>query len=55
MRLLDIMKNLFDLQKTLYGAGARNFLFIDVPPMDRSPAGNYAQLCLQWIVYTADM
>lgn len=54
MRLLDIMKDLFDLQKTLYGAGARNFLFIDVPPIDRYPAGNYAQHCLQWIVCTTD-
>jgi hypothetical protein len=34
------MKKIFDFQEILYEAGARNFLFIDVPPMDRSPAGN---------------
>jgi hypothetical protein len=28
---------LFTLQQELYTAGARNFLFIDVPPIDRSP------------------
>jgi len=32
---LDI---LFKSQELLYNAGARNFLFIDVPPIDRSPA-----------------
>ncbi|KDQ09578.1 carbohydrate esterase family 16 protein [Botryobasidium botryosum FD-172 SS1] len=29
---------LFEAQEALYDAGARNFLFIDVPPMNRSPA-----------------
>ena len=33
------MHTLFQLQDELYQAGARNFLFIDVPPMNRSPAG----------------
>lgn len=32
------MKLLFSLQEDLYNAGARNFLFIDVPPINRSPA-----------------
>jgi hypothetical protein len=34
------MEKLFSLQDALYEAGARNFLFIDVPPIHRSPAGN---------------
>lgn len=33
------MENLMGLHEELYEAGARNFLFIDVPPIDRSPAG----------------
>ncbi|KAJ3758442.1 hypothetical protein EV360DRAFT_43921 [Lentinula raphanica] len=31
-------KTMSDLQEQLYNGGARNFLFIDVPPMARSPA-----------------
>ncbi|KAG5728039.1 Thermolabile hemolysin [Termitomyces sp. T112] len=34
----ESMTRLFKLQEELYGAGARNFLFVDVPPIDRSPA-----------------
>ncbi|KAJ4487877.1 hypothetical protein J3R30DRAFT_3432052 [Lentinula aciculospora] len=34
----EAMSKLFGLQEQLYNAGARNFLFIDVPPMSRSPA-----------------
>ncbi|KAG8840414.1 hypothetical protein FRB91_006115 [Serendipita sp. 411] len=34
-RMID---DLFVLQQYLYDKGARNFLFIDVPPVDRSPA-----------------
>ncbi|OBZ75362.1 Thermolabile hemolysin [Grifola frondosa] len=38
-----IVKNsvmsLFGEQETLYNAGARNFLFIDVPPINRTPIG----------------
>ncbi|KAK0459791.1 uncharacterized protein EV420DRAFT_1629173 [Desarmillaria tabescens] len=34
----DSMKTLFDIQQKLYDAGARNFLFIDVPPIHKSPA-----------------
>ena len=30
-------RTLFELQEVLYLSGARNFLFIDVPPIDRSP------------------
>ncbi|KAF8886503.1 hypothetical protein BD779DRAFT_1529984 [Infundibulicybe gibba] len=32
------VKQLFELQDTLYEAGARNFVFTDVPPINRSPA-----------------
>ncbi|EIW87468.1 hypothetical protein CONPUDRAFT_134360 [Coniophora puteana RWD-64-598 SS2] len=32
------MTRLFEYQEDLYAAGARNFLFIDVPPMHRAPA-----------------
>jgi hypothetical protein len=28
----------------LYQAAARNFLFIDVPPMHRSPIGSYQEI-----------
>ncbi|KAI0065901.1 hypothetical protein BV25DRAFT_1821605 [Artomyces pyxidatus] len=34
-----IISNLFAVQEQLYAAGARNFLFIDVPPIHRSPVG----------------
>lgn len=32
------LQQLFGLQDQLYERGARNFCYIDVPPMDRSPA-----------------
>jgi len=32
------LQQLFELQGHLYERGARNFCYIDVPPMDRSPA-----------------
>ncbi|KAF8212645.1 hypothetical protein K438DRAFT_1544884, partial [Mycena galopus ATCC 62051] len=35
----DTLKLLFSLEEKLYSAGARVFLFIDVPPIGRSPAG----------------
>lgn len=39
-------------QEDLYEVGARNFLFIDVPPIDRSPAGEQNQILfckrIQW-------
>ena len=33
------MTALFEVQNSLYDAGARNFVFFNVPPTDRSPAG----------------
>ncbi|KAF9075219.1 hypothetical protein BDP27DRAFT_1315709 [Rhodocollybia butyracea] len=32
------LSRLFKIQERLYDAGARNFLFVDVPPINRSPA-----------------
>ena len=32
--------DLFQQQEDLYEAGARNFLFIDVPPIDKAPASS---------------
>lgn len=29
---------MFELQEKLYAVGARNFLFPDLPPVNRSPA-----------------
>ena len=37
--ITPIIANLFAAQDTLYRAGARNFLFIDVPPLYMSPIG----------------
>lgn len=34
------LTTLFNLQESLYTAGARNFLFINVPPMNRAPFSN---------------
>ena len=34
------LDELFEEQELLYQAGARNFLFIDVPPIHRSPVGS---------------
>ena len=33
------LETLFDLQEDQFEDGARSFLFIDVPPVHRSPAG----------------
>ena len=41
------LQKLFQLQEELYHVGARNFLFIDVPPIHRSPAGESKRLLLQ--------
>lgn len=38
-RLQETMDQFFALQKELYDTGARCFLFIDVPPIHRAPAG----------------
>ncbi|KAF8601028.1 hypothetical protein BDV93DRAFT_525072 [Ceratobasidium sp. AG-I] len=46
------MATLFDLQEVLYMAGARTFLFINVPPMNRAPLGNnnpnWASIVATW-------
>lgn len=36
------MQALFTQQEKLYNVGARNFLFVDVPPIHRTPAGRGA-------------
>lgn len=33
------LKVLFEAHDLLYNAGARNFVYFNVPPTDRSPAG----------------
>lgn len=33
---------LFGLIELLYSVGARNFMFIDIPPTNRAPASEYA-------------
>ncbi|QRW12012.1 carbohydrate esterase family 16 protein [Ceratobasidium sp. AG-Ba] len=35
--IVATINTLFTLQESLYNAGARNFLFINVPPEDRAP------------------
>ncbi|KAG8692477.1 hypothetical protein FRC09_011172, partial [Ceratobasidium sp. 395] len=40
--LPDRLVQLFQLQDELYTTGARNFLFLNIPPFDRSPGGNYS-------------
>ena len=40
--LESIVETMFDGVHDLYiKAGARNFVFVDVPPMDRFPGGQY--------------
>ncbi|KAF9256704.1 hypothetical protein L218DRAFT_1007092 [Marasmius fiardii PR-910] len=34
---------LFGLQDDLYNTGGRNFLYLNLPPFDRSPGGNYSE------------
>ena len=41
----DSVKHLFRLQERLFDEGARNFLFIDVPPVHQTPAG---KITSQW-------
>jgi hypothetical protein len=43
--ITPIIATLFAAQDTLYRAGARNFLFIDVPPLYMSPIG-------KWVIST---
>ncbi|ELU39881.1 hypothetical protein AG1IA_06103 [Rhizoctonia solani AG-1 IA] len=38
------INELFDLYETLYRVGARNFLFVSVPPIDRAPFGELLKL-----------
>lgn len=40
--ITPIIATLFAAQDTLYQAGARNFLFIDVPPLYMSPIGQWS-------------
>ncbi|KIJ59860.1 carbohydrate esterase family 16 protein [Hydnomerulius pinastri MD-312] len=42
--VVDVVRALFVAQEKLYQAGARNFLFVDVPPIKRSPAGLKSKL-----------
>ncbi|KAA1466768.1 hypothetical protein DENSPDRAFT_876792 [Dentipellis sp. KUC8613] len=52
--ITGIMATLFGAQEQLYLAGARNFLFIDVPPVHRSPVGSsagsndYSSIFVMW-------
>lgn len=39
MDFTNHMQKILGLQEELYNVGARNFLFVDVPPIHRSPAG----------------
>ncbi|ETW83815.1 carbohydrate esterase family 16 protein [Heterobasidion irregulare TC 32-1] len=54
VEIQEIVRNLFAAQEQLYRAGARNFVFIDVPPIHRSPVGpidgnnTFAQPFLIW-------
>ncbi|KIY43378.1 hypothetical protein FISHEDRAFT_53502 [Fistulina hepatica ATCC 64428] len=38
------MKLLFELQDKLYAAGARNFVFFDLPPLDRTPVAMMSEI-----------
>ncbi|KAJ7916146.1 hypothetical protein B0H13DRAFT_1609715 [Mycena leptocephala] len=44
------LEKLFEAQETLYDSGARNFLFVNVPPIDRSPvlANGKARNYVDW-------
>ncbi len=42
---------LFTAQEELYVTGARNFLFIDVPPVQRTPAGKPISIYLRPVHY----
>ncbi|CAE6524609.1 unnamed protein product [Rhizoctonia solani] len=47
------ISELFDLHETLYHTGARNFLFINVPPIDRAPFGTEPTLGSRVIEWNA--
>lgn len=44
------IKELIAAQEKLYHAGARNFLFIDVPPIHRSPASREFAVIQSWCI-----
>ena len=46
---------LFEVQTVLYDVGARNFLFIDVPPLHRTPAAGQSLLSLRYISFSRAM
>ncbi|KAJ7723284.1 hypothetical protein DFH07DRAFT_971632 [Mycena maculata] len=46
----DNLEKLFDAQETLCNHGARNFLFVNVPPIDRSPVRGHAPSYIAWNV-----
>ncbi|KAJ7471185.1 hypothetical protein B0H11DRAFT_2159096 [Mycena galericulata] len=45
---VDNLKMVLEGQETLYNDGARNFLFVNVPPIDRSPAKGRKQNYDNW-------
>ncbi|KAF7324897.1 Lipase-GDSL domain-containing protein [Mycena kentingensis (nom. inval.)] len=44
----ETVEKLFTLQDTVHAYGARNFLFINIPPIDRSPARGQRQRYIDW-------
>jgi phospholipase/lecithinase/hemolysin len=40
------LRKFYQVQESLYEAGARNFVFFNVPPTDRSPAGKFSRASL---------
>ena len=49
--LEDVLEALFDIVHAFYvKAGARNFLLVDVPHLDRSPGGRFS--CKKQMLYT---
>ena len=46
------IKALLDLQEVLYETGARNFMFIDVPPMHRAPCSKSHLSVVTFCLYT---
>ncbi|KAJ7148724.1 hypothetical protein C8R43DRAFT_1088345 [Mycena crocata] len=42
------LEKLFEHQETVYNTGARNFLFVNVPPIDRAPAKGKRLSYINW-------
>ncbi|KAF7377865.1 Thermolabile hemolysin [Mycena sanguinolenta] len=42
------LQKLFEAQETLYESGARNFLFVNVPPINRAPAKGQELNYINW-------